>query len=262
MINTWILGPCGIDTPELYLQTGLHLYSLMEDKYWFYKASFDKANRSSFDSKRCIGLKEGLKVFEEIKRLYSNIRLTTDVHECWQVEQLAPLIDCIQIPAFLCRQTDLIIECAKHFNIINIKKMQHLGPKNIIKITNKIKQINSNCEVWITERGTAFGYEKLLVDFSIVSELKKHFDCVILDCTHSTQKWESDHTGGNVELAKQYFISSPLFGYGGVFAETHPNPLEAISDKETQIPLNHMEELIRKQALTNIISGYGNSFGG
>ena len=244
----YIIGSCSIENRNFYLSQADKLIPLMNGKDWYYKGSYDKANRTSINGERGPGLDESIEIFKEIKRIYPNIKLTTDVHEVWQVEKLAGLIDCIQIPAFLCRQTDLLVECAKHFDVVNIKKGQWMSPQNMIKGVDKIKETNPNAQAWITERGTQFGYTQLIVDFGAVDTLKKHFDKVILDCTHSTQRLkENGRTGGDYELGIKYWKVSDTFEYDGVFAETHPNPSEATSDMDSQIPFDKMIELMKNE---------------
>jgi|TARA_R110001583_G_scaffold25665_4_gene92812 2-dehydro-3-deoxyphosphooctonate aldolase (KDO 8-P synthase) len=246
--KTYILGPCSIETEDLFNEIGSSLVPIMEGKDWIYKASFDKANRSSIDGKRGPGIDESIKIFKNFKKKYPNVRLTTDVHEVWQVEKLSEVIDIIQIPAFLCRQTDLLVECAKHFNVVNIKKGQWMSPQNMAKGVDKIKNTNPNCEAWVTERGTQFGYGQLIVDFAAVDVLNKVYDKVILDCTHSTQRLKPNgRTGGSGEMAVKYFKVSDTFGYDGVFAECHPNPPMAYSDADCQIQLDDMVNLLKKE---------------
>lgn len=207
-----------------------------------FKASFDKANRSSLDSYRGPGLEDGLKILSELKQKY-NLPILTDIHEPHQAKPVSEVCDIIQIPAFLCRQTDLLIEAALHFNKINVKKGQWLSPEKVEHIVEKIKYVNPDAEVWITERGTTFGYNKLLVDFSAVDTLKSYADKVILDCTHSTQSFnKNNYTSGNRELAKKYIQVAKTFGFDGIFAEIHPEPDNAISDKESQIELSWIKD--------------------
>ena len=254
--KVWILGPCSMENEELYTETFKKLSSFMGDRDWYYKASFDKANRTSLDGGRGPGMDEGIRVFEKLKKDNPNAKLLTDVHETWQVEKLAEVIDCIQIPAFLCRQTDLIVECAKHFDKINVKKGQWLGPNNLIKSIDKIKNTNPNCEAWICDRGTNFGYNDLFVNFGIVDELKKHYDKVIIDATHSIQRSRAIYgTQGDRALAEKYLISSDIFGYDGVFAEVHPNPPCATSDGDCQIYLDRIESLILKSETVKKVIG-------
>lgn len=252
--KTWILGPCSMENEETFLEVYSKLKPLLKNKDWYLKASFDKANRTSLHGLRGPGLENSIEIWKKLKSLDSNIKLITDVHEVWQVEKLAGIIDCIQIPAFLCRQTDLIVECAKNFNKINVKKGQWLGPNNLIKSVDKIKETNPDCEAWICDRGTNFGYNDLFVNFGIIEELKKYYDKVILDCTHSIQRSrEIYNTQGDRKLAEKYFMSADIFGYDGVFAEVHPNPSCAISDGDCQLYLSDIEKLI------NISSNISNS---
>lgn len=244
-MKTYILGPCSIENYDLFHSIASELVPIMEGKNWYFKGSFDKANRSALHGKRGPGLEDSIRIFKKIKEDFPGIKLTTDVHEVWQVEKLAGIIDLIQIPAFLCRQTDLLVECAKHFDKINVKKGQWMSPQNMIQGVDKIKETNPNAEAWICERGTQFGYGQLIVDFAAVDLLSKHYDKVILDCTHSTQRLkETGRTGGDGKLAKKYFKVADTFEYDGVFAECHPNPPESYSDMDSQIQIDEMKEML------------------
>lgn len=240
----WILGPCSIEDYDNYINTAIQLQSTMGNRRWYYKASFDKANRKNLNNKRGPGLKASIELMSELKKLIPTIKLITDVHECHQVEQLAGIVDVIQIPAFLCRQTDLLIECGKHFDIVNIKRGQWLTPSDTAHFSDKIRLYNNDVKVWITERGTFFGYNRLIVDFNAASEMKNYCDHVILDCTHSTQIGMAANTGGDRTLAEKYLLASFIFDYDGIFAETHQNPPMAISDSDSQIYLNRIVKLI------------------
>lgn len=245
MNKVWIVGPCSLESEEFYLECAKSLNEIMGDKDWYFKASFDKANRTSLHGGRGAGLEEGIEAFKSVKSEYPGIKLVTDVHETYQVEKLAPYIDCIQIPAFLCRQTDLITECALHFNKINIKKGQWLGPENVIKSLDKVKNTNPDCEAWLCERGSSLGYNKLIVDFNIVDEIRGIFDRFILDCTHSTQRSREFYTDqGDPILAERYAYSSSIFNYNGVFIECHPRPKESVSDADCQVPMDRMKSLL------------------
>ena len=246
--KTWILGPCSIESAELYLDTLEHINSVMSpEDDWYMKASFDKANRTSLHGGRGPGMDYSIEVWQEAKKRFPNVKLLTDVHETHQVEKLAEVIDAIQIPAFLCRQTDLIVECAKHFSAINIKKGQWLGPNNLIKSVDKVKETNPDCEAWICDRGTNFGYYDLFVNFGIVDELKQHYDKVLLDCTHSIQRSRAVYgTQGDRKLAERYFLAADIFNYDGIFAEVHPNPPEATSDGDCQLYLSELENLVTR----------------
>ena len=246
MDKVWILGPCSMESKEFYLETARELNKIMDGRNWYYKASFDKANRTSLYGGRGPGLEEALSAFKEVKREFPKIKLLTDVHETCQVEKLADTIDCIQIPAFLCRQTDLIVECAKHFDQINVKKGQWLGPSNVLKSLDKIKHTNEDCEAWLCERGSNFGYDKLIVDFTIVDEIKERYDKFIFDCTHATQRSREVYVyQGDRTLAERYVMASSIFNYDGVFVETHPRPEEAVSDADCQVYLSRIKNLVQ-----------------
>ena len=157
------------------------------------------------------------------------------------------LIDLIQIPAFLCRQTDLIVECARVFDKINVKKGQWLGPDNLIKSVDKIRETNENCEAWVSDRGSNFGYYDLFVNFGIVDKLKEYYDKVILDCTHSIQRSRAVYeTQGDRRLAERYFLAADIFNYDGVFAEVHPDPDNSVSDGDCHLQLQELGALVSK----------------
>lgn len=244
--KVWILGPCSIESEELFFECLVHIKSLMQpEDEWYLKASFDKANRTSIKGARGPGIEEAIKIWNTSKSIYPDIMLTTDVHECWQIELLQPVIDVIQIPAFLSRQTDLIVESARAFKKVNIKKGQWIGPNNARVSVDKIKNTSPDCEVWICDRGSNFGYHDLFVNFGIVDELKKYYDKVILDCTHSTQRSREVYgVQGDPILAGRYFVAADLFNYDGVFAETHPRPLESVSDGQCLIDLKDISGYI------------------
>ena len=235
---TYILGPCSIENEDNFLEVAKTLDGYMGGKDWYLKGSFDKANRTSIHSDRGPGLDEGIRIMQSIKEAYPNIKIVTDIHEPNQALPLSDVVDVIQIPAFLCRQTDLLVACAKNFNIINIKKGQWLSADAMKHAVAKIKEVDPNCEVWITERGSNFGYDRLIVDFRGVDVMKEFADKVILDCTHSTQMAGEGITRGSRKLAKQYAQAAKIFEYDGVFIETHPDPSNAISDSESQVELD------------------------
>lgn len=241
---TLIVGPCGMETEHLFLTTAEKLQDIMHGRDWIYKSSFDKANRTALQGRRGPGLQQGIVLLEKIKQKFPGIRLTTDVHETYQVTLLKSLIDVIQVPAFLCRQTDLLVECGKHFDIVNVKKGQWLSPEATKHFAGKIRSENPQAQVWITERGAYHGYEKLLVDFGAVAEMKDYCDKLFLDCTHATQRKKGDFTGGDRELAAKYMLASAIFGYEGIFAEVHPNPPQAHSDADCQLYLKDLPRLL------------------
>ena len=235
---TYILGPCSIEDEDNFLKVAETLDACMGSKEWYLKGSFDKANRTSIYSNRGPGLDEGIDIMTTVKEYFPHIKIITDINEPSQALPLSDVVDVIQIPAFLCRQTDLLVECAKNFNVINIKKGQWLSAESMKHAVKKIKEVDPNCEVWITERGSNFGYDRLIVDFRGVDIMKEFADKVILDCTHSTQMAGEGVTGGSRKLAKQYALAAKIFEYDGVFIETHPDPDNAISDSASQVELD------------------------
>ena len=255
MSKIWILGPCSIENEDLFISTLARINQVMSsDDEWYMKASFDKANRTSLSGGRGPGLDGSIKIWSEARKQFPNVKFITDVHECWQVEKLVGVVDVVQIPAFLCRQTDLIVESARLFNKINVKKGQWLGPNNLIKSVDKIRETNPNCEAWICDRGTNFGYHDLFVNFGIVDELKEHYDKVILDCTHSIQRSRVVYgSQGDRKLAERYFVAADLFNYDGIFAEVHPNPKSAVSDGDCQLNLSDLQNLVIKSKAVGIL---------
>jgi|TARA_B110000881_G_C18588087_1_gene526134 2-dehydro-3-deoxyphosphooctonate aldolase (KDO 8-P synthase) len=242
---TYILGPCSIESEENFREVANALYPIMQGKDWYLKGSFDKANRTSIHSNRGPGLDEGIRIMRSIKEDFPDIKIVTDIHETSQALPLSDVVDVIQIPAFLCRQTDLLVECAKHFNTINVKKGQWLSADAMKHAVTKIKEVNPDCQVWVTERGSNFGYDRLIVDFRGVDVMKEFADKVIFDCTHSTQMAGDGITGGSRKLAKQYSLAARIFEYDGVFVETHPDPENAISDSGSQVELDWMVDNIK-----------------
>ena len=242
---TYILGPCSIESEANFTTVAEAMYPLMKGKDWYLKGSFDKANRTSIHSNRGPGLEEGIEIMRNVKAKFEGIRIVTDIHEPSQAQPLSEVVDVIQIPAFLCRQTDLLVECAKHFNTINVKKGQWLSADAMKHAVTKIKEVNPDCQVWVTERGSNFGYDRLIVDFRGVDVMKQFADKVIFDCTHSTQMAGDGITGGSRKLAKQYSLAARIFEYDGVFVETHPDPNNAISDAGSQVELDWMVNNIK-----------------
>jgi len=246
-MNTFIIGSCSVEKKSFFSKLALDLSNLFKPYSvdFYLKGSFDKANRSSIKGNRGPGLKKAIKIFQHVKDKNPGIKLSTDVHEVWQVEKLVNIIDCVQVPAFLCRQTDLLTECAKHFSIVNIKVGQWMSPQNMCKGIDKLKTINSNCKVWATVRGTQLGYHQLVVDFSSVDILNKVFDKVILDCTHSTQRLKSSgFTGGDAVLGKRHMLAAPIYGFDGVFAETHYTPEISYSDADSVINFRDIKPIL------------------
>lgn len=244
----FIIGPCVIETREV-LEEVAEVVSSLSKKYpedeFFFKSSFDKANRTALNSFRGPGLEKGLEMLQGIKEKY-NLKLLTDVHETSQVRSIAQVVDCIQIPAFLCRQTDLIVESAKSGVSVNIKKGQFMSGTDMIYSYNKA--IESGCkDVWLTERGNSFGYNNLVVDFRNLVDMKKITENVVMDCTHSVQRpSQGGITSGNREFVPSMAMSALMWGVSSFFIETHPNPDIAMSDAANMLKLSDLEQLIDK----------------
>lgn len=244
----YILGPCSLQDEESFFKILNTLRPIMKNEKWWMKASFDKANRTSIHGGRGCGLSKAIEIWKTCKQQFPEIQLITDVHECWQVKPLVGVVDAIQIPAFLARQTDLVIECAMYFDVINIKKPQWLGPNNLKVLVDKVRETNPNAEAWLSDRGSNLGYDHLILDFTYVEEMKNYYDRVLIDCTHSTQRSKAIYgVQGDRKLAMKYFLSAPIFGYDGLFAETHFDPSCSVSDGDCMIELQEIEGLMEAQ---------------
>ena len=243
-----IAGPCAIESEEMAMDIAEKMKAIT-DKLgidYTFKGSFDKANRTSIHSKRGLGIDEGLRILQKVRDTY-NIPVATDIHESWQSEPVGKVVDIVQIPAFLCRQTDLLIAAAKTGKCINIKKAQFLAPWDMKNCLQKVVESgNSNVMLW--ERGTSFGYNTLVVDMTGLVEMKKFGYPVIFDATHSVQKpgGKGDATGGNREYVEYLAKAAIAVGVDGLFMETHQNPDEAWSDGPNMVKLDDMEELLTK----------------
>jgi len=241
-----IAGPCQHENLALSSEIAKHCKEVCEalDVEYVFKASFDKANRTGLKSKRGIGLEESLKDFRSIKDLF-NIPITTDIHETYQAKMVSEVVDIIQIPAFLSRQTDLILSAASTGKIVNIKKGQFMAPWDIKGILTKCVDAK---EVWITERGVSFGYNNLVVDFSGLDYLLKNFDIpIVFDVTHSVQKpgAETLSSGGNRDVVPSLSRAASALGVQNFFFEVHPDPTKALSDGPNSIYLNDFERIIK-----------------
>lgn len=242
-----LAGPCVIENEECVSEIAMELKKISQELGFdfYFKASFDKANRSSIESYRGPGIDEGMKILKKIKDEL-DLKIVTDIHEPWQAEIVANVVDIIQIPAFLCRQTDLLTEAAKTQKIINIKKAQFLAPWDMQNVVKKICNINNN--IMLTERGTCFGYNNLVVDMTSLVELRKLGYPVIFDATHSVQKpgGLGKVTGGKREYAKYLLYAATAVGIDGVFIETHPSPDTALSDGSNMIALSDVKRILQK----------------
>lgn len=248
MLFKLIAGPCAIESEEMAMDIAEKMKAITDklDIDYTFKGSFDKANRTSIHSKRGLGIDEGLRILQKVKNIY-NIPVATDIHESWQAEPVGKVVDIVQIPAFLCRQTDLLIAAAKTGKCINIKKAQFLAPWDMKNCLQKVVE-SGNSNVMLCERGTSFGYNTLVVDMTGLVEMKKFGYPVIFDATHSVQKpgGKGDATGGNREYVEYLAKAAIAVGVDGLFMETHQNPDEAWSDGPNMVKLDDMEELLTK----------------
>lgn len=254
---TVIAGPCVIESEEIVLKIAEKLKDMLTELPvdFYFKASFDKANRTSIESFRGPGLERGLKILEDVKRKYG-LRIVTDVHEPWQAEPAGQVCDIIQIPAFLCRQTDLLTAAARTGRIINVKKAQFLAPWDMRNVVHKIEQ-SGNKNIMLCERGTSFGYNTLVVDMTSIVEMKKLGYPVIFDGTHSVQKpgGNGTSTSGNREYVTYLSRAAAAAGADGLFLETHIKPDEALSDGPNMIPIQHVRRLVEECLRIKEITG-------
>ena len=249
----FIAGPCVIESQEL-LETVAEKIVEINNKLGteiIFKASFDKANRTSIHSFRGPGLERGLKMLGEIKSRYG-LRMLTDIHESWQAKPVAEVCDILQIPAFLCRQTDLLVAAAKTGRIVNIKKAQFLSGRDmrypLQKVIDTFQDMGINQECWLTERGNSFGYNNLVVDFRNIPDMLQYTPRVIMDCTHSVQRpgGGEGKTSGDRRFVPQMALAAKAFGATGFFFEVHPNPDHGLSDAANMLLLDDLEPLVTK----------------
>lgn len=243
-----ITGPCVIETEEMVMGIAAKIKDIAEkmniDVY--FKASFDKANRTSLMSYRGPGIEEGLRILQRVKDIY-RLKIATDIHEPWQAECVAEVCDLIQIPAFLCRQTDLVVAAAKTGKVINVKKAQFLAPWDMKNVVNKIEEAG-NKNIMLCERGTSFGYNTLVVDMTGISEMKKIGYPVVMDATHSVQKpgGNGNSTGGNRAYVEPLAKAAIAAGADALFFEVHPDPDNALSDGPNMVKLDEFEEMLKR----------------
>ena len=243
-----IAGPCVIESAELLDVVAAELKRISEQfdvPVWF-KASFDKANRTSIHSFRGPGLERGLQMLADVKTKYG-LPLLTDVHESFQAEAAGEVGDVLQIPAFLCRQTDLLVAAARTGKTVNIKKAQFLSGDDMRYPVEKCREAGCR-EVWLTERGNIYGYNNLVVDFRNIPLMHRWVDRVVMDCTHSVQRpgGAGGKTGGDREFVPQMALAAKVFGANGFFFETHPDPEKALSDGPNMLYLKDPESLVKK----------------
>ena len=252
-----IAGPCQIESREhaVFIAGKMVEITKKLGLPYIFKASFDKANRTSINSARGVGLEEGMRTFAEIRKLYPDLPILTDIHECAQCAVVAEYVDVLQIPAFLCRQTDLVVAAAKTGKVVNIKKGQFLAPWDVKNIVKKVED-SGNHNICITERGTSFGYNTLVTDMRAFPQMAKDTGYpLIFDATHSVQQPRGlgGTTGGQREFAPVLARAAVAVGVAGVFIETHENPDKALSDGPNSIALADMERVLSElMAFDNI----------
>ena len=244
----FIAGPCVIENAELLDTVARELIRINSNLGTdiIFKASFDKANRTSIRSFRGPGIERGLQMLADIKERYG-LRIITDIHEAWQAEAAGNVCDVLQIPAFLCRQTDLLVAAAKTGCTINIKKAQFLSGRDMKYPVQKALESGAK-EVWLTERGNSFGYNNLVVDFRNIADMKEITPTVIMDCTHSVQRPSAGDgkTVGDRKFVPAMALAAKAFGASGYFFEVHPEPDNGLSDAANMLELHKLEGLIKQ----------------
>ncbi len=251
MKSTFIAGPCVIESAELLDTVAAKLVEINKKVGTdiIFKASFDKANRTSIRSFRGPGLDKGLQMLADVKSKYG-LRLLTDIHESWQAKPAGEVVDVLQIPAFLCRQTDLLVAAAKTGAVVNIKKAQFLSGTDMRYPVEKAHEAGAR-EVWLTERGNMFGYNNLVVDFRNIPDMLQITDTVIMDCTHSVQRpgGADGKTGGDRRFVPAMALAAKAFGANGWFFEVHPEPDKGLSDAANMLELEKLEALVESLEL-------------
>jgi 2-dehydro-3-deoxyphosphooctonate aldolase (KDO 8-P synthase) len=243
-----IAGPCVVENEEITFHIAEKLSEIKEKLKIdiIFKASYKKANRTSINSFIGIGDIKALEILAKVREKF-NFKILTDVHAKEEVKLASDYVDILQIPAFLCRQTELLLETGNFNKIVNIKKGQWVSPDSMINAVEKIRQSGNVPEVWLTERGTAFGYNDLVVDFTSIPKMKKFADKVIIDCTHSVQKPNMGSvTGGDPSMIETLALCGIAAGVDALFIEVHPKPSEALSDASSMLQLAQLEILIEK----------------
>jgi len=243
-----IAGPCVIESREFAIETAGQLKEMAAriGVPFIYKSSYDKANRSSTKTFRGFGMEEGLRILDEVKSQIG-VPVLTDVHTAEQVPHVAAVVDVLQTPAFLCRQTDFIVACAQSGKPVNIKKGQFLAPHDMLQVVSKAKEANGGIDnIMVCERGASFGYNTLISDMRGLATMRETNCPVVFDATHSVQQpgGQGDKSGGQREHVPVLARAAVASGIAGVFMETHPNPAMALSDGPNAWPLDKMEDLL------------------
>jgi 2-dehydro-3-deoxyphosphooctonate aldolase (KDO 8-P synthase) len=243
----FIAGPCVIENSEVLDAVAQRIVEINKQLGVdiIFKSSFDKANRTSISSYRGVGIDKGLQMLADIKSKWG-LSLLTDIHEAWQAEVAGEVVDVLQIPAFLCRQTDLLVAAAKTGKTVNIKKAQFLSGADMKYPYQKAMESGAK-DVWLTERGNSFGYNNLVVDFRNIPDMLAIAPRVIMDCTHSVQRpgAAGGKTGGNREYVPAMALAAKAFGANGYFFEVHPDPDNALSDGPNMLQLDNLENVIK-----------------
>lgn len=243
-----IAGPCVIEAEEMVLEEAKTIKAIAErlNLDYYFKASFDKANRTSISSYRGPGIEEGMRILKNVKETVG-VKIATDIHEPWQAEKAAEVADLIQIPAFLCRQTDLLVSAAKTGKLVNVKKAQFLAPWDMKNVIGKLEEAGNN-NLMLCERGTSFGYNNLVVDMTGIVEMKKFGYPVVIDATHSVQKpgGKGNATGGNREYVEFVAKAAMAAGADALFMEVHPDPDNAKSDGPNMVKLDQLEAMLER----------------
>ena len=244
----FIAGPCVIESAECLDAVAERIVDINSrlGVDIIFKSSFDKANRTSIHSFRGPGLEQGLQMLADVKAKYG-LPLLTDVHESFQATAAGEVVDVLQIPAFLCRQTDLLVAASQTGKVVNIKKAQFLSGEDMQYPVEKCREAGAQ-EVWLTERGNIYGYNNLVVDFRNIPLMKNYTNRVIMDCTHSVQRpgAAGGKTGGNREFVPAMAKAAKAFGANGYFFETHPNPEAALSDGPNMLYLDELDGLVKE----------------
>ena len=263
--NRFVLlaGPCAIETEEMTMEVASSLKAICEELHihLIFKSSYDKANRSSVKSPRGVGLERGLQILQRVKTEL-NLPIVTDVHESWQCTEVAKVADMLQIPAFLSRQTDLLVAAAKTGKIVNVKKGQFMAPWDMKNVIDKLRD-SGNENILLCERGSSFGYNNLVVDMTGLVEMRSYGYPVVFDATHSVQKpgGQGTSTGGNREMVPYLMRAALAIGVDAIFAEVHPDPDHAFSDGPNQIYLSSIREiLIQAIAIDNITKNISSDY--
>ena len=243
----FIAGPCVIESAELLDCVAERLVRINRalGTDILFKASFDKANRTSIASYRGVGMERGLRMLADVRAKWG-LKLLTDIHESWQAAPVGEVADVIQIPAFLCRQTDLLVAAARTGRTVNIKKAQFLSGADMKYPYEKAREAGAR-EIWLTERGNMYGYNHLVVDFRNIPDMLRIADRVVMDCTHSVQRPGAGDgkTAGNREFAPAMALAAKAFGANGYFFEVHPDPDRALSDGPNMLRLDDLESVIK-----------------